>query len=39
MRELRTHLTDVRAFARHVDEKQRGEGYRLAGAFDDAPCA
>jgi GNAT superfamily N-acetyltransferase len=39
MRELRPHLTDVRAFARHVDEKQRGEGYRLAGAFDDAPLA
>ena len=39
MRDLRTHLTDVRAFARHVDEEQRGQGYRLAGAFDDAPVA
>ena len=39
MRELRTHLSDVSAFARHVDEQQRGHGYRLAGAFDDAPVA
>jgi GNAT superfamily N-acetyltransferase len=39
MRELRPHLTDARQFARRVDEQQRGEGYRLAGAFDDAPVA
>ena len=38
MRELRTHLTDAAAFAAHVDEVQRPEGYRLAGAFE-APGA
>ena len=39
MRELRGRLTDVRAFARRVDDEQRGEGYRLVGAFEDAPIA
>lgn len=34
MRELRTHLTDAASFAARVDELQRPEGYRLAGAFD-----
>jgi GNAT superfamily N-acetyltransferase len=35
IRELRTHLTDLEAFARAVDEVQRAEGYRLVGAFED----
>jgi GNAT superfamily N-acetyltransferase len=35
MRALRTHLGDEDAFARRVDELQRPEGYRLAGAFED----
>jgi GNAT superfamily N-acetyltransferase len=34
MRALRTHLGDAEPFARHVDEVQRPEGYRLVGAFD-----
>jgi GNAT superfamily N-acetyltransferase len=32
MCELRQDLTDEAAFVRHVDEVQRPEGYRLAGA-------
>jgi GNAT superfamily N-acetyltransferase len=39
MRELRTQLTDARAFARTVDGEQRAEGYRLAGVFEDGPEA
>jgi GNAT superfamily N-acetyltransferase len=35
MRELRPKLAEAEAFARQVDELQRPEGYRLAGAFDD----
>jgi GNAT superfamily N-acetyltransferase len=35
MRALREHLTDEAAFVRRVDEVQRPEGYRLAGAFDE----
>ena len=35
MRALRGTLTDEEAFVRAIDETQRGEGYRLAGAFDD----
>ena len=35
MRELRTHLDDPAAFARHVDEVQRPQGYRLVAAFAD----
>jgi GNAT superfamily N-acetyltransferase len=34
MQELRTHLTDEAEFVRLVDEVQRPEGYRIAGAFD-----
>jgi GNAT superfamily N-acetyltransferase len=34
MQALRTALVDVDAFVRHVDETQRPEGYRLAGAFE-----
>jgi GNAT superfamily N-acetyltransferase len=34
MKELRTHLADEASFVRRVDEAQRPEGYRLAGAFD-----
>jgi GNAT superfamily N-acetyltransferase len=34
MRELRTQLADVEAFVRQIDDVQRPEGYRLAGAFD-----
>jgi GNAT superfamily N-acetyltransferase len=40
MRELRTHLESQEAFVRRVDDVQRAEGYRLAGAFsDDEPHA
>ena len=39
MRELRTDLSDAKVPASHVDEEQRAEGYRLVGAFDDAPDA
>lgn len=35
MRELRPHLTDEASFARRVDDVQRPEGYRVAGAFAD----
>jgi GNAT superfamily N-acetyltransferase len=35
MRALRTHYTNVEAFVRRVDDVQRPEGYRLAGAFED----
>jgi GNAT superfamily N-acetyltransferase len=35
MRALREHLVDEAAFVRRVDELQRPEGYRLAGAFED----
>jgi GNAT superfamily N-acetyltransferase len=34
MRALRTQLTDAESFARHVDEVQRPEGYRLVGVSD-----
>jgi GNAT superfamily N-acetyltransferase len=34
MKALRTHLGDAEPFARHVDEVQRPEGYRLVGAFE-----
>jgi GNAT superfamily N-acetyltransferase len=35
MRALRTHYDDRDAFVRRVDDVQRPEGYRLAGAFED----
>jgi GNAT superfamily N-acetyltransferase len=35
MRALRTDLADEEAFVRIVDEDQRPEGYRLAGAFEE----
>jgi GNAT superfamily N-acetyltransferase len=35
MRELRTGLADEASFVRRVDDVQRGEGYRLVGAFED----
>jgi GNAT superfamily N-acetyltransferase len=35
MRALRTHHDDRDAWIDRVDEIQRPEGYRLAGAFDD----
>ena len=35
MRALRTNLSDEGAFVHLVDEVQRPEGYRLAGAFED----
>jgi GNAT superfamily N-acetyltransferase len=35
MQALRTAWTDEGEFVRHVDEQQRPEGYRLAGAFVD----
>ena len=34
MQALRTHLADEDDFVRRVDDVQRGEGYRLVGAFD-----
>jgi GNAT superfamily N-acetyltransferase len=34
MQALRTHLTDAGSFARHVDEVQRPEGYRLVGVSE-----
>ena len=34
MRALRTQLTDAESFARHVDDAQRPEGYRLVGGFE-----
>src|SRR3977135_849545 len=40
MKALRTHLDSEDAFVRRVDDVQRGDGYRLAGAVsDDAPHA
>jgi GNAT superfamily N-acetyltransferase len=40
MKELRTYLTDEGDFVRRIDEVQRAEGYRLAGAFDkEEPAA
>ena len=35
MRALRTHYADEADFVRRVDERQRPQGYRLVGAFDD----
>ena len=35
MRALRVDLPDEATFVRQVDEVQRAEGYRLAGAFED----
>jgi GNAT superfamily N-acetyltransferase len=35
MRALRTDLVDEDAFVHQIDEVQRAEGYRLAGAFED----
>jgi GNAT superfamily N-acetyltransferase len=35
MRALRTHLDDAAEFAHRVDDVQRHEGYRLAGAFEE----
>jgi GNAT superfamily N-acetyltransferase len=35
MRELRPHVPDEATFVRRVDDVQRPEGYRLAGAFED----
>jgi GNAT superfamily N-acetyltransferase len=32
---LRTELADEQSFARHVDDLQRPEGYRLIGAFEE----
>jgi GNAT superfamily N-acetyltransferase len=34
MRELRSHLSDPHSFARHVDQVQRPEGYRLVGVSE-----
>lgn len=34
MRELRPQLADAESFARHVDEVQRPEGYRLVGVSE-----
>ena len=34
MKALRTQLTDAESFARHVDEVQRPEGYRLVGVSE-----
>jgi len=34
MLELRPGIGDADAFARHVDERQRPEGYRLLGSFE-----
>ncbi len=40
MQTLRTRLADEAEFVRRVDDVQRGEGYRLVGAFDpDDPLA
>jgi GNAT superfamily N-acetyltransferase len=40
MKALRTHLADEEEFVRRVDDVQRAEGYRLAGAFDaEEPAA
>ena len=39
MKELRAHLSDEAEFVRLVDEVQRPEGYRLAGAFDGGEVA
>ena len=34
MKALRTQLTDAESFARHVDEVQRPQGYRLVGVSE-----
>jgi GNAT superfamily N-acetyltransferase len=34
MKALRTHLGDAEMFARHVDQVQRPEGYRIVGVFE-----
>jgi GNAT superfamily N-acetyltransferase len=34
MRALRIHLADAESFARHVDEVQRPQGYRLVGVTE-----
>jgi GNAT superfamily N-acetyltransferase len=39
MRALRTHYADRAAFVARVDEVQRPEGYRLAGAFEEGAAA
>jgi GNAT superfamily N-acetyltransferase len=40
MKALRTHVPDEAEFVRLVDEVQRPQGYRLAGAFDaEEPAA
>jgi GNAT superfamily N-acetyltransferase len=36
MRALRTWLPDVETFVQRIDDVQRPEGYRLAGAFDES---
>jgi GNAT superfamily N-acetyltransferase len=38
IRALRTHYADQAEFVRRVDEVQRPEGYRLAGAFEGERC-
>jgi len=35
MRELRPQFADEASFVRRVDDVQRAEGYRLAGAFEE----
>jgi GNAT superfamily N-acetyltransferase len=35
MRELRPQLEDAEAFAKHVDDVQRPEGYRLVGVSEE----
>lgn len=35
LRALRPPFSDESAFVRRIDDVQRGEGYRLVGAFDD----
>ena len=39
MAALRPHFTDEASFIARVDDVQRAEGYRLLGAFEDAPHA
>jgi GNAT superfamily N-acetyltransferase len=39
LRELRTHLTSVDDFVQRVDERQRPEGYRLVGVFEEGEDA
>ena len=38
MRALRSHHADEAGFVRRVNELQRPEGYRLAGAFEGERC-